>query len=149
MTVTSVLVLRIQYVFHRLDTCLGGLAVPYLTDHHHVGITTQDAPEPGREGQADPGIDLDLVDTAYPVLHGVLDGDYVLLGGVDLAQGGVERRRLAAAGRARHEYRPVGSPEDRLVPVEHPPGEPETSKVGAKVRVVEQAKNDLFAERGR
>src|SRR5215208_2053361 len=99
----------------RFDAGPGRLAVPYLPDHHHVGVSTQDAPEARREGQADLGVDLYLVDAAHAVLNGVLYGDDVLLWSVELFQGGVERCRLPATRRACHEYRPVGSSEDHLV----------------------------------
>ena len=53
-------------------------------------------------------VDLDLGDALELVLDRVLDRDDVLLGRVELVQRGVERRRLARAGRAGDEHGAVG-----------------------------------------
>ena len=59
-------------------------------------------------------VHLDLADAGQLDLDRVLDRDDVLVGGVDARERAVERRRLAAAGRARHEHDPV-RPRDQLV----------------------------------
>ena len=75
-----------------LDADLGGVHVAYLAYHHDIGVGAQDAPQAGGEGQTGLGVDLDLVQAGYLVLHGILDGYDVLLRGVELVEGGVERR---------------------------------------------------------
>jgi hypothetical protein len=45
---------------------------------------------------------------AQLVLDRILDGDDLVPAGVDLGQGGIERRRLAGAGGAGHEDHAVG-----------------------------------------
>ena len=61
-----------------------------------------------------PLVDLHLVEAWYLVLDGVLDGYDVLLRGVQLLEGGVERRGLARAGRPRNQGGPVRPAEDGL-----------------------------------
>src|SRR5215203_5072475 len=98
----------------RLDTDLGRVLVAYLAYHHDVGIGAQDVPQAGGEGQADLGVDLHLVEAWYLVLDGVLDGYDVLLRGVQLLEGCVERRGLTRAGRSRNQGGPVRPAEDCL-----------------------------------
>ena len=52
------------------------------------------------EGQADRLLDVGLVDQVELVFDRVFDGDDVQLGAADQVQRGIERGRLAAAGRA-------------------------------------------------
>ena len=52
------------------------------------------------EGEIDLRLDLDLVDALELVFDRVLDRQHLAVDGVEFEQGGVERRRLAAAGRA-------------------------------------------------
>ena len=69
-----------------LDRDLRGLAVANLADHQHVGIGTHHRPQPRREGQSGPRVDLDLRDPVNLVLHRVLDRDDVLLRRVELGE---------------------------------------------------------------
>src|SRR5215207_10565872 len=91
----------------RLDADLGRVLVAYLAYHHDVGVGAQDVPQAGGEGQADLGVDLHLVEARYLVFDRVLDGYDVLLRGVQLLEGRVERRGLARAGRTRNQRSPV------------------------------------------
>ena len=79
---------------------LRGLMVADLADHDHVRILAQDGAQRLGEGQVDLGIDLGLADAGQLVLDRVLDRQHIGGRGVDLAERGVERRRLARAGRA-------------------------------------------------
>src|SRR5205807_6870111 len=79
-----------------------------LPHHDHVGVGTHHRSQPGGEGEPGPGVDLDLGHPLEVVLDGVLDGDDVLLGRVDHAQGGVQGRRLTGPGRTGDEQGPVG-----------------------------------------
>src|SRR5215213_4901631 len=98
----------------RLDADLGRVHITYLAYHHYVGVGAQDVPQARGEGQADLGVDLHLVEARYLVLDGVLDGYDVLLRGVQLLEGCVERRGLTRAGRPRNQGSPVRPAEDGL-----------------------------------
>ena len=50
------------------------LLVADLADHDHVGVLPQERPERRGEGQADLGLDLDLVHPLELVFDRVLDG---------------------------------------------------------------------------
>src|SRR5262249_13605621 len=91
----------------RLDGDLRRLVVADLPYHDHVGVLADDVAQPGGKSPADLRPDVDLVDAGKLILDRVLDGDDLLLVGVDLAQGRVEARRLAASRRPRHEQDPV------------------------------------------
>jgi hypothetical protein len=95
----------------RLHRDLGGLEVADLADHHDVGVLAQDRAQHVREGEPDLALHLDLVDTLELVFDRILDREQLLLGPVEAEQPGVERRGLAAAGRAGHQ-------EDALRPAE-------------------------------
>src|SRR5215217_1211258 len=97
-----------------LDADLGRVLITYLAYHHDVGVGAQDVPKAGCESQADLGVDLHLVEAWYLVLDGILDGYDVLLWGVQLLEGCVERRGLTRAGRSRNQGGPVGPAEDGL-----------------------------------
>ena len=60
------------------------------------------------EIETDLGLDLDLVDPLDLVFHGVLDGDDLFVGRVDLVQGAVKGGGLAAARGARDQQDAVG-----------------------------------------
>src|SRR5215217_3096456 len=97
-----------------LDADLCRVLVTDLAYHHYVRVGAQDVPQAGGEGQADLWVDLHLVEARYLVLDRILDGYDVLLRGVQLLEGCVERRRLARAGRPRNQGSPVGPAEDSL-----------------------------------
>src|SRR5829696_2714679 len=128
-----------------LDAYLGRLHVAYLADHHDVGVGAQDVPQTRGEGQADLGVDLDLVQPRYLELHGVLDGYDVLLRGVDLVQGGVERGGLAATRRPGDQDGPVRPAEDGLVALVVPRREAQLLQVGVHGGRVEQPQDYLLA----
>ncbi len=90
------------------ERCLHGdlrrFLVANFADEHDVRIVTQNRAQPAREGQ--PGLfgHLNLVDPLELIFDRVLDRDDLADRVVDLVQRGVERRRLAAAGRAGDEH---------------------------------------------
>ena len=79
------------------DPC--GLLVADLADQDHVGVLTHDRLQPGRERDLGLQVDLHLVHRRKDVLDQIFDRHNVQLGAADLRQSGVERRRLARAGR--------------------------------------------------
>ena len=86
-----------------------GLDVADLADHDDVGVLAQDRAQDMREAEADLRLDLDLAHAVELVFDGVLDGEELLVGQVEVAQRGIERRRLAAAGRAGDEQDAVSA----------------------------------------
>ena len=97
----------------RAKADLGGFAVADLADHDDVGILPQKGPQCRGEGQPDLGLDHDLVHALEFVLDRVFDRADVDRGLVQQVEAGVERRRLAAAGRPGHQHQAVRSV-DRL-----------------------------------
>jgi hypothetical protein len=57
-----------------------GLGVADLADHDDVGVLAQDGPQAAGEAEADPLVDLHLVDPGHLVLDRVLQGDHVDVG---------------------------------------------------------------------
>ncbi len=87
---------------------LRGLQIADFADHHDVGILAQECPHGAREGEADLPLHLHLVDAGDLIFDGVLDREDLAVRRVERAERGVERGRLAAAGRARRKQDAVG-----------------------------------------
>ncbi len=83
------------------------LVIANFTDHDDVRILAQDGTEGAGEIEADVALHRHLVDAGELVLDGVLDGDDVVFRAVQLLEDGIERGRLAGAGRAGDEDHPV------------------------------------------
>src|SRR3990172_3918453 len=97
----------------RLDRDLSRLRVSDFSDHDLVGIVAKDRPEAPREREPLLFIHRDLHHILELVLDGILDGDDLVLPPIDLADGGIQRCRLAAPGGAGDQDHPVG-PVDRV-----------------------------------
>ena len=78
-----------------------------LAHHDLVRVVAQDGAQAAREGQAFLLVDRNLRDAANLVFDRVLDGDDLVLVGLDLGQRGVQRGGLAAAGRAGDQHHAV------------------------------------------
>ena len=94
-----------------LDRDLGGLEVADLADQDHVRVLAQDRAQARGEGEPDRRLHLDLADARQLDLDRVLDRDDVVLGLVDVRERGVERGRLARAGRPGDQDDPVVAPD--------------------------------------
>src|SRR5207253_726270 len=81
-----------------LDGHFRRLHIADFTHQDNVGVLTQDAAQPGGEGEANLGPDLDLADPGNLVFDGVFHRDDVLVRGVHALQGGVERGGFARTG---------------------------------------------------
>ena len=97
-----------------LDRDLRRLFVADLADHDDVGILAQESAQRAGEGQPDPWFDVQLVDPAELVLHGIFGGEDVAGGLVDAVEACVQRRCLAATGWAGHQDDAVGSPDEPI-----------------------------------
>ena len=85
-----------------VDADAGRFPVAHLADHDDVGVEAQERAQRAREAQADFRVHLDLVHARDLVFDGILDGDDLAGGIVELAQCRGKRRGLAAARGARH-----------------------------------------------
>jgi hypothetical protein len=125
-----------------------GAARPLLSRNAvHVGVGAQHRAQPDVEGDAGLGRDLHLLDAGDALLDGVLDREDAALAVVELVQGGVERGRLAGAGRPGDEHgavRPVDRAREALeLGALHPERlEPVDGHVAA---LVEDAHDDALA----
>src|SRR5688572_12566454 len=81
-------------------TAMLAVWVADLADHDLVRVVAQDGAQPAREGEALLLVHRDLQHAGELVLDRVLDGDDLVLPAVDLADRGVQRSGLAAAGGA-------------------------------------------------
>ena len=129
-----------------LDGDLGGFEVADLADQDDVGILAQEGPQRGREGQADLVLRLHLVDPDEIEFDRVLGGHDVDFRVVQLRDGGIERVRLAGAGRSGDEHDSVGTLDRVLEPPEGLRLEAEERHVELELALVEQAHHDLLAE---
>ena len=102
------------------DGRLGRDRVADLADHDHVGRLAEHAPQQLGEADVRLGVDLRLPQPRDGVLDRVLDRVDLPLAVVQVPQAGVERRRLARAGRAAHEDQAAGDVEHRGQLVELP-----------------------------
>jgi type IV pilus assembly protein PilB len=148
-------VVRVQRREHEVpgQRCLHGdrrgLGVADLADHQHVRVLAQQRAQSVGEPEATLDVGLHLVDAAQVVFDGVLDGADVLAGFVDLVEGGVERRRLAAAGRAGDEDDAVGPVDQVLERLQPLVADAEVAQRDAQGSAVHDAQHDLLAVHGR
>ena len=92
--------------------------------------------------------DLTLVHAGQVVLDGVFGRDDLDVGPVELVERGVERGRLARAGRAGHEQDPVGTFDQLLEPGEVLVAEPEVLEPDLDVVAVEDPHDDRLTMAG-
>ena len=90
-----------------VDRDAGGLEIANFTDHDDVRRLAQDGAQRRRESHADLGIHLHLIDPVHLIFDRVFDGDDLAVRFVDVIEAGVERGRLAGAGRAGDEQNAV------------------------------------------
>ena len=101
-----------------------------------------------RKGQPDLRFDLDLVDAFQLVLDGILDREDVILAGVEAQQRGVQRGRLAAAGRPGDQQDPVRPLENAEIRFEGVTVEAELGKVERDRSPVQDPQDHTFAVHG-
>ena len=95
----------------RLDRDVRGFEVADFADHDDVRILAQERLQRDRERQARLVVDVDLVDAGKLDFRRVLGGRDVDAGLVQDVEAGVQRHRLAAAGRAGDEDHAVRPPD--------------------------------------
>ncbi len=128
------------------NTC--GLEVAHLAHHDDVRILADDGAQGPREGHADLGLDLDLIDARKLIFHRVLDRDDLALLGVEAAQRRVQGGALAAAGRTRDQEDPVGHVQDGTEPLAGTAVETESIEIEAHAFLVQKAHDHALAEHG-
>ena len=133
----------------RLDRDLGGLDVADLADHHDVGVLAQDRPQDIGEGKADAGLDLDLIDSVQLIFDRVLDGQDLLVRTIQSDQGGIERRCLAASGRAGDQDDAVRQLEDLHQGFQRVIADAQGGEVQRHALAVEHAHDHALAVHGR
>ncbi len=102
-----------------------------------------------REIEADLRPHLYLVDAGQLVFDRIFDGNDIALGRIELCQSGVERGRLAAAGRPGHQHHPVRQFERPFETRSDILGQTQFFVVEIDRGAVEHAQHDLLAvERG-
>ena len=124
------------------------LAVPHLADHDHVRVLPEHVAQRLDERGAGVGVGLDLVEALVDHLDRVLDGDHVRLGRGERLERGVEGRRLAAPGRARDDDEPVRPVQPALELLPLAGEEADLGEVLHHHGRVQDADDDLVAERG-
>ena len=129
----------------RLERDFRRFGVPDLAHEYHVRVLAQDRAEGVGESQPRLQVRLHLVDPLELVLDGIFHGDDVDLGRPAPADHRVERRRLARAGRTRHQDHPLRLAERALEDRRLRVGEPQRCEPGHGGRA-EQPHDDLFAE---
>ena len=95
----------------------GGVRVAHLADHDDFRILPQQAAQPASEIELGPRPCLGLAHTFEDLLDRILDGDDLLPAGAGLdqmAQAGINGRRLAAAARSREQQRARALAQHRL-----------------------------------
>jgi hypothetical protein len=124
----------------------GGLRIADFPNHDHVRVLAQQGAEHGREIQPDLAVDLELVDPSQVELHRILDGADVDGGVVQMVEHRVERRALAAAGRAGDQDDPVWVFANAFQPGTGLGGQPEPVEGQQAAGIVNDAGDHLFAE---
>ena len=94
------------------------LLVSDLTDHHHVGILSQDGAQAAGEGHVDLGVHLGLADAVEVVLDRIFDGHDIAAVIVDARERSVKGGGLTGTGRPGDQDDAVGLV-DELVHVAH------------------------------
>ena len=92
-----------------LDRDLCGFDIADLPDHYDVRILAKERSKGGTESEVYRGVDLPLDDAFQAIFDRILDRQHLAFRYVQFGERGVQRCRLAAAGRARHEHDAVRS----------------------------------------
>jgi len=122
--------------------------IPDLTDHDHVRILPQYRPQAPRKGHAGFAVELDLPDVRDPVFNGILEGDDVDVGLIQLAQDRIETRALAAPRRTRAQDHAVWLADDGVDLVAVLLHHPQTVQRIHPHAHVEQPQDDVLAVNG-
>ena len=120
-----------------------------LADEDHVGVLSQHGSQAARERQARGLVDLDLVERREDGFDRVLDRHDVDLVVVDLAERGVQRRRIAGSGGTRADHHSGGRSDEPGVAVVGLRRHSECRKLDDSARRVEDAHHTFLTEHGR
>jgi len=130
----------------RLHTDLRRLRIAHLADHDDVGILAEDRAERGGEGDARLTVHWHLRNAAELIFDRILDRNDLLARAIALGEAGVERRRLAAAGRSRGEEHPVRLCGEALDVGEQLRRHAELRERDGSAAAIEKTKHDALTE---
>ena len=127
-----------------LNRDVGDFTVSNLTHQNDVRSLTQHGSENRGEAQSDRVADLNLIDAAEVVFHGIFSGDDLAIRSVQRVECRVERGGLARTGRPGDEEDAVGPLDDpfedlKVVGFETDVGEADSNRIGTK-----HSKHDAF-----
>ncbi|OQB89600.1 MAG: hypothetical protein BWX86_02420 [Verrucomicrobia bacterium ADurb.Bin122] len=128
------------------DGDLGRLLVADFADEDHVGVHAQVATERAGKREPDLTVHLHLIDAWKRVLDRVLRRLDVHVRRIDLGERGVERHRLAGAGRAAVQNHAVRLADALAVALQILLGETERGQRQRGLLFVEDAHHDFLAE---
>ena len=89
------------------DRHFGGLAIPNLADHDHVGISTEERPHGRSKRKADFGMNLNLPKPPLGDLDRIFGRPDLAIGGVNIPQRRMQCRGFARAGWPGAQDKPV------------------------------------------
>ena len=124
---------------------LRGLVVADLAHHDDVRILPQDRAQAAREGQLGLRVDLRLPHAFQLIFDRILDRHDVALPVVQPGERGIERRRLAAARRPRHQHDAVRPLEQRVKHADVAVVHPQRLQVELRRAAIEQAQHHALA----
>ena len=131
----------------RLHRDVRRLEVADLAHHDDVGVLAQEGSQRGGEGEADVVTRLHLVHAEERELDRVLHRADVDAWRVELGERGIEGRGLAAAGGTRHQHQAARACDGRTQLVQRARLEAEAPEVALEVAPVQDAQDELLAER--
>src|SRR4029450_10308558 len=73
------------------DRNIGGFDITNLTNHHYVGILSQNVTETFRKRQVDFRFHVDLRNAGQSIFHRLFDGNEATLDGIDAAEKAIKR----------------------------------------------------------
>lgn len=129
----------------RLDGDVGSLLVADFANEDDIRILPDNGAQPPGKGQSGRGVDLDLVDPVKLVFHRVLDGDDLPVRRVDIVECGIERSRLAAAGRPGDKDDAVGLPDEPVELLQFAIGKAQGAEGKGNALLVEDTQHDGLA----
>ena len=126
-----------------------GFGIPDLAHHEDVRILSEDAANGVGKREADAGVHLYLAERRQDQFHGILDRHHVHFGRRDVAEHGIERGGLAAAGGAGDQNQPFAAAQHLAEKPLFVRRQLQLLERRNQGRRIEHPQHRLFAEHGR